>query len=190
MSITGDRELFDRLDDAEGLWVGMLGRVDTDRLDEPSACAGWTVRDLIGHVNGGAHRYALLLSGAENVEHTRGLDYLEEDPVEVFWRYERELRKTSTAADLDALVSHRAGPRSGWTLLIMRAMDLALHAKDLADSTSQQWLPSVELAKFLVASCEGIIDELRSKGMFDPAGTPLSQEPQDVLLAMAGRGAG
>src|SRR5690242_12550845 len=45
-----------------------LAAVQVDVLQQPSSCSGWSVYDLINHVNGGGHRYLLLSRGAAAAE--------------------------------------------------------------------------------------------------------------------------
>ena len=75
--------------------TGVLEGVQPDQWDAPSPCEGWTVRDVVNHMVGGAKIVSLELSGrADNenyyVNHLRGLDPVETyrsaaaDAVEVF----------------------------------------------------------------------------------------------------------
>ncbi|MCX2713649.1 TIGR03086 family metal-binding protein [Mycolicibacterium sp. J2] len=177
------------LDQSEQLWVGALSAVAPGDLDKPSGCDGWTIADLVNHVAGGGHRYAMLLDGADAAATalTRSNDYIGSDAVAQFWRYEQMLRDVAAVADLGAMVDHRAGRRSGTTLLNMRVMDLTLHAKDLCDGLGRQWEPSDGLASYLLLEVASTIDELRSIGLFGSATTPRSAAPADRLLALAGR---
>lgn len=177
------------LDQAEQLWVDTLSVVAPDDLDNPSGCDGWTIADLVNHVAGGGHRYAMLLRGedAGATALTRNNDYIGGDAVAQFWRYEKMLRHTATVVDLSATVDHRAGPRTGMTLLNMRVVDLTLHAKDLSDGLGSRWEPRDDLAMYLLEEVASTIDELRSKGMFGPATTARSDAPAEQLLALSGR---
>ena len=37
----------------------VVDNIEPDQLDNPSPCAGWTVRDVLNHVTGGAEMFAL-----------------------------------------------------------------------------------------------------------------------------------
>jgi uncharacterized protein (TIGR03086 family) len=182
-------EIDEALDHAEQLWVDAVSAVTASDLDKPSSCDGWTIADLINHVAGGGHRYVMLLQGedAGATALTRNNDYIGSDAVAQFWRYEQMLREVAAVADLGATVDHRAGPRSGMTLVKMRVMDLTLHAKDLCDGLGRRWEPSDDLASYLLAEVASIIEELRSKSLFGPALTARSAAPADRLLALSGR---
>ncbi|MEZ0364456.1 TIGR03086 family metal-binding protein [Mycobacterium sp. pUA109] len=177
------------LDHAERLWADALSAVAPGDLGRPSGCAGWRIADLVNHVAGGGHRYVMLLQGedAAATASTRSNDYIGTDALAGFWRYERMLRTVAAGADLDAMVDHRAGPRSGTVLLNMRVMELTLHAKDLCDGLGTRWEPSDDLASYLLEKVGSTIDELRSKNLFGPATTARSAAPADRLLALSGR---
>ncbi|OBC05207.1 MULTISPECIES: maleylpyruvate isomerase N-terminal domain-containing protein [unclassified Gordonia (in: high G+C Gram-positive bacteria)] len=178
--------------DAEQLWVDALAQVGPAALDRRSGADGWTNRDLINHVTGGGHRYAMLLAGASagDVETTRDSDYIVDDPVGEFWCYETMLRESAAAADLSAAVDHRAGQRSGDDLLIMRAMDLALHTHDLCVGIGIRWEPSDDLVEYLLSDASPLIEELRGLGLFGAAlecADTDSASAADRLLAFSGR---
>jgi uncharacterized protein (TIGR03086 family) len=182
-------EVDDALDQAEQLWADAITAVTPADLGKPSGCDGWTIADLVNHVAGGGHRYAMLLQGqdAAATALTRNNDYVGADAVAQFWHYEQMLRQAADVADLGVLVDHRAGPRSGTVLLTMRVMDLTLHTKDLCDGLETRWDPSDDLCCYLLEETASTIDELRSKGLFGPAAIAHSAAPADRLLALSGR---
>ncbi|GAB19108.1 hypothetical protein GOEFS_075_00290 [Gordonia effusa NBRC 100432] len=177
------------LADAEQLWAGALGQVRADVLDDSSGCADWTNRDLINHVAGGGHRYSMLLTGAsaEDTAATRNSDYVGTDPVAEFWRYENLFVSVARSANLDLLVDHRAGRRTGRELLTMRVMDLTLHTHDLCCGIDVAWEPPERVTKYLLTDAAAVIEELRGLGLFGAACTPRSASSTDRLLAFAGR---
>ncbi|KXO93909.1 maleylpyruvate isomerase N-terminal domain-containing protein [Tsukamurella pseudospumae] len=178
----------DVLTDAEAYWAGTVAAAG-ESLDRPSGCDGWDNRELIDHVVGGGHRYAMLLDGASAADTatTRENDYVGTDPIGEFWRYERLFRVGLDAADLDATVDHRAGPRPGRDLLTMRIMELALHTRDLCVGLSLPWAPSATVTEYLLEEGATVIEDLRAHGMFAAAGVAASDAPADRLLAFAGR---
>lgn len=178
------------LGEAETLWVSGLEQLGPD-LDVPSGCGEWSVRDLVDHVAGGAQRYRILLDGgsAADTAATRGLDYVGTDPIGIFWEHEHRLRESAERVDLDRLVDHRAGKRSGASLMALRLLELTLHSKDLADALSADWTPPVGLTDYLVGVGAPLIDDLRVLGLFGPALAAPSDASADRLLAFAGRAA-
>ncbi len=178
----------DVLSDAERYWVDTVGAA-VGSLARPSGCDEWDNRQLIDHVTGGGHRYAMLLDGASAADTatTRGNDYVGTDPVGEFRRYEDLFRAGLASADLDALVDHRAGRRPARDLLAMRIMELALHTRDLCVGLSVSWIPSTAVVEYLLEEGATVIEDLRAYGAFAPAGVPASDTPADRLLAFAGR---
>ncbi len=179
---------------AESLWVSVAGDLDDGMLDAAGGCDGWTVRDLVNHVIGGAERYALLLDGADAAATaaTRGRDYLAREGagdggVDVFWDCEHRFREAAERADPNALVDHVAGRRPGAALTVMRVMELTLHSRDLAVALGTPWSPPTALVDAVLAEAADVIDELRAAGYFGPALDPVSDDPGDRLLAFAGR---
>nr|WP_238526489.1 TIGR03086 family metal-binding protein [Gordonia neofelifaecis] len=174
---------------AESLWADALDALDLDDLDRASGCGDWTVRQLVDHVAGGAARYTILLDGgtAQDTVATRELDYIGDDAIGSFWEQEHRLREAAEQADLDVLVDHRAGPRSGTSLMQLRLLELTLHSKDLADALGLTWSPPAELLDHLLGAGAPIIEDLRGLGLFGPSLTPASDRPADRLLAFAGR---
>lgn len=180
--------------DAEQLWADALAQVGPAVLDRRSGAEAWTNRELINHVIGGGHRYAMLLAGASaaDVDTTRDADYILDDPVGEFWSYETMLRESATVADLGALVDHRAGPRTGEELLILRAMDLTVHTYDLSVGIGIRWKPSEALAEYVLADAASIVEQLRGLGLFGPAVEYAavdvgSSNAAERLLAFTGR---
>jgi len=92
-------------------------------------CTEWDVRALVNHFVGANRRYTMLLHGAttDEIEATRAVDHLGDDPVTSF---------AATAAELAAAFGepgamartacHRAGERTGAQLLEMRMLDIAV----------------------------------------------------------------
>ncbi len=114
-----------------------LSAVDVDQLERPSSCQGWSIYDLVNHVNGGAHRYLLLLRGAsaEQLTGTRAQDHVRPNPLKSYRYWQRPLVAAFAKPHaLTGVVHHPVGDRSGLDLLRMRTLDLALHAWDLARS--------------------------------------------------------
>ncbi|MDF0528849.1 maleylpyruvate isomerase family mycothiol-dependent enzyme [Tsukamurella sp. 8F] len=182
-------QLMRALSSAEGVWLSVLEHVAPSQWSQPSGCGEWTVRDLVDHVSGGAHRYAMLLDGATAAltAATRSEDYVGHDPVAAFWRSEGALRDVAGQSDLTAIVDHRMGRRSGLVLMRMRVMELTLHAKDLCDGIAAPWEPSAELCSYVLDTMSAEIDKLRAAGLFGPERRPVSRSTADLLLAFTGR---
>ena len=167
-----------------------LTELRPEQLDRPSSCAGWSVYDLVNHVIGGGHRYGLLLRGAaaDELAPTRTQDHVRPDPLSSYVRWEEPLRSTfHEMGTLERLVHHPAGDRSGLDLLRMRTLELTLHAWDLAHSLELDETLDDELARYLLAQCMYLVEELREKGMYAPAHGTDHSSPQAELLRRTGR---
>lgn len=168
-----------------------LPAVGEDELDRPSSCRGWSVYDLVNHVNGGGHRYLLLLRGAAagDLAATRAQDHVRPDPLAAYLRWQRPL--TAAFAEPGALartVHHPVGDRSGLDLLRMRTLDLALHAWDLARSLGIDDTLDAELSAHLLGQCRDLVEELRGHGLYAEPGEPGEDaSPQAALLRQTGR---
>jgi uncharacterized protein (TIGR03086 family) len=169
-----------------------LSAVQDDQLDRPSFCSGWSVYDLVNHVNGGGHRYLLLMQGApaHDLAATRTQDHVRPDPLEAYLRWQRPLVVAFTEPGaLDRIAHHPVGDRSGLHLLRMRTLDLTLHAWDLARSLDLEEALDAELSGHLLTHCMDLVDELRSHGLYAPSGDRPGERvsPQLELLRRTGR---
>ena len=169
-----------------------LAAVQVDVLQQPSSCSGWSVYDLINHVNGGGHRYLLLLRGAAaaEVDATRTHDHVRPDPLEAYRSWQRPLAVEFAAPDaLSRVVHHPVGDRSGLDLLRMRTLDLTLHAWDLARSAGMDETVDLPLSDYLLDRCLYLVDELRGHGLYAPVGAAFHRpaSPDRELLRLTGR---
>lgn len=176
------------LDRAETCWETALARVAEADLDSSSGCREWTNEQLINHLIGGGLRYVKLLAQAPpaEVEATRGQNHLGEDRLESFWTHERAFRRILGECDLDDEVPHRVGPMSGHQLVNIRVLELALHAADLSDGTSDEWPIDDELAEFMSTELSGLIVDLGATGGYAPPQAGV-REGEDAQLSYAQR---
>jgi uncharacterized protein (TIGR03086 family) len=146
----------------------------------------------VNHVNGGGHRYLLLMQGAvaEELAATRTEDLVRPDPVQAYRRWQRPL--TAVFAEpgaLERVAHHPVGDRSGLDLLRMRMLDLTLHAWDLARSLGLDETLDPEVAGHLLSTCTYLVDELRGHDLYAVAGAqdgdPIA--PERELLRRTGR---
>jgi len=169
-----------------------LSAVDVDQLERPSSCQGWSIYDLVNHVNGGAHRYLLHLRGAsaEQLTGTRAQDHVRPNPLKSYRYWQRPLVAAFAEPHaLTGVVHHPVGDRSGLDLLRMRTLDLALHAWDLARSLDLDQALDTQLISYLLSRCMYLVDELREHGLYAPATRqhPESSTSLQALLKRTGR---
>src|SRR5262245_27044011 len=120
-------DLMSRADDG---FVQRIALVRTDQWTAPTPCTEWDVRALVNHVVGAKHRYTMLLHGAatDEVEATRAVDHLGDDPVASFAAAAAGLQAAfGEPGALARTAHHRTGERTGAQLLGMQVLDIAVH---------------------------------------------------------------
>jgi uncharacterized protein (TIGR03086 family) len=133
----------------------------------------------------------MLLHGAttDEVEATRAVDHLGEDPVASFAATAAEL--TAAFGEPGAMARtacHRAGERNGAQLLGMRVLDIAVHTWDLARAIAASESLDPGVVAFALTHHD-TIDAGRQRGAFaPPPGTaPAGGSAQARLLYLSGR---
>jgi len=148
------------------------------------------VRALVNHVIGGNRRYTMLLHGAsvESVNRTRTEDHLGADPRAAFTMTAGELAAVFLEdRDLNRIVHHPIGDRTGADLLAMRVLDVTVHAWDLARALGVDDTLDPDAVEFALSHAE-VIEAGRDRGSFaSPTGPSIETSPQARLLHLAGR---
>lgn len=149
------------------------------------------MRALVNHVIGANVRYRLLLHGApsEQVEATRAVDHLGDDPLASFvatadgvvacFREDSALERTTR---------HATGVRTGRELLSMRILDAAVHGWDLARAIGADEALDDDVVAFLLAYAADL-DLGPGQRAFAQADVDAARtaSPQDQLLHRLGR---
>lgn len=181
---------FEALDCATAALRARLAVVPDAAWEQPSACAGWTVRDLANHVIGTTERYALLMQGAgeERLAPTHRNDYVGEGALASLDHHAGRLRALlAEPGALARTAAHRAGDVSGEELLGMSLIEQTVHAWDVAVSVGGDPVLDERLCAHVLDLWTGSIDRLRGFGFYAPATTPADGSAQSRLLAYAGR---
>ena len=149
-------------------------------LDAPTACDGWTVRDLLNHMLE-TQRYFAGSARGEAVsppgQHPPKL--LTQDPVEDFTRARADV--------LHAFGRDGALARTGPSLGIAFA-DQLLHGWDLAVATGQHTAMPDGLAEDAYRAIHGLFTEDQRVGIFKPElPVGIDATAQERLLAYTGR---
>ncbi len=184
--------------------VAMLQRVvdETTRLvdgttgellDRPTPCEGWTARDLVNHITGGATMFAMSAEQGsvpdELVAQFMGGDNLGGDPQGA-WKTAaaRAMAAFEQPGVLEKLVTLPFGEMPAGVALSIAIFDVATHATDLARATGQTVGDTGMLEVALEIGQQMIGPELRAPGVFDEAQPVATDAPiADRLLAFAGR---
>jgi len=174
-------------------FTGVVERIRPDEWQQPSPCAEWRALDVLGHVGAATSMGATILRGEPmhmSWPEPPG-DTVSGDPA-TWWAQQAEsARRALAAADLDAVIESPQGPRPVREGLAFPAVDLFVHAWDLArssESVDEVTLPD-EAIDFAYAMTESVPEEmLRSPKTFGPAVTPPAEADRSQrLLAWMGR---
>ncbi|HEX8771240.1 MAG TPA: TIGR03086 family metal-binding protein [Acidimicrobiales bacterium] len=156
-------------------------------------CTEWDVRALVNHVVGGGVRYTMLLHGAtpEEVEATRALDHLGDEPVASFITTAEQVEAAfAEEGALERTVRHRTGERTGRELLGMRVVDVAVHGWDLAVAIGGDETIAPDTVEFLLYLSPDLEGGRRAGAFAQPVGeSPIGASLQGRLLHMVGRDA-
>ncbi|GAC57476.1 hypothetical protein GOHSU_20_00130 [Gordonia hirsuta DSM 44140 = NBRC 16056] len=173
-------------------FTGVVESVPDAGWASPSPCAGWTARDVLGHVGTATAMGAAILAG-EPVEVTRiepPGDAVTGEPGR-WWAQLAATARTAAAAvdDLERVVESPMGPRTVAEGLSFPAVDLFLHGWDLAAATGTAVELPPEAIAFTVEMFREVPEDVaRGPGVFGP---PLPVGPEATatarLIAFTGR---
>jgi uncharacterized protein (TIGR03086 family) len=183
-------DLVAEMERAFAIATGVLEGVRDDQWSAPSPCEGWTVRDVVNHMVGGAKIVSTELSGRGgdvnyHVNYLRGAD-----PVEAYRGAAAEA--VAVFRDDPGLVTRTIpmpwGPESGATVATMFMGDHFAHAWDVARATGQSTDLDAELAETLMPFAREYSTRHRGPGMFDEEQVaPPDASAADRLAAVLGR---
>ena len=180
----------DEMEHAFAIALNVLRGVGADQWSAPSPCEGWTVRDVVNHMVGGAKIVSIELSGRGgdvnyHVNHLRG-----REPVDAY----REAAADAVAvfrADpglVDRTLPMPWGPETGATVATMFMGDHFAHAWDVARATGQSTDLDAQLAEHLMPFARDYADRFREPGMFaEEQVAPPGASAADRLAALLGR---
>ena len=188
------REHLQRVSD---LLSGLVEGTDAGRLDDPTPCEDFQVRDLIGHFTMGRFLFAADFAGdtARRDELLGGMperfgDVLGDDHLATY----RDASATLDAAvdgieDVEATAAFFLGQMPISAALETISGDNLVHCWDLARSTGQDFDPPDDLVEATTAFFGTLItDDLRAVGSFGPeVEVPEDASALDRLLGFCGR---
>jgi uncharacterized protein (TIGR03086 family) len=172
----------------------VVDNIRSDQLDNPSPCEGWTVRDVVNHITGGAEMFALCVRDGSVPDATLGElmtgDRLGDD-------FKASFHQAADAANesfaipgaMDRIVKLPFGEMPAGMAVDIAIFDVTTHAWDLAKATGQSTDLDPEVAAVAYQVAQAMLsDDLRSTGMFGPAVEAAPDaSPADRLAALAGR---
>jgi uncharacterized protein (TIGR03086 family) len=172
----------------EVLIPGFVRLMSDDRegfLDLPTPCAGWVVRDLLGHVNGGARVFAAAFEERPVRERELG-ERPREVIAEALADFDVAVRGPGA---LERTVMSPFGPMPGEVFARLAAVDLLMHTWDLSRATGQEAaVPDEVVHAADEFARQAITDDLRTPGVFGPeVEAPANSSRLDALAAFTGR---
>lgn len=165
MALTSDLA-FDRGLDVFGAVVHSLGPDDWSR---PSPCEGWSALDVLGHLGSSIQMGISVLRGEQPTWPEPGTppaDLVDDDPLP-FWDATALLaRQALVGADLDQVMDTPMGLRSVADRLAFPAIDLYVHAWDVARAAGT----TVEIPDDVIDFAHGYIDPMPAAAVRGPGG--------------------
>ncbi|HMK10781.1 MAG TPA: TIGR03086 family metal-binding protein [Acidimicrobiales bacterium] len=185
-----ERDVVDQMEHAFALATAVLERVEPDQWAAPTPCEGWTVRDVVNHMVGGAKIVSTELSGQGEgvnyyVNHLR-----HRDPVDAYRDAAAEAVAVFRADPglVERTIPMPWGPETGATVATMFMGDHFVHAWDVAKATGQDSDLDPDLAEMLMPFARAYGDRHRGPGMFDDEKpVPAGASAADRLAAVLGR---
>lgn len=160
-------------------WTGAKARGAVSRLDAPTNCGDWTVRDLMNHMLDTQQYFVGSARGEDVTLSQQPPDRLSDDPCSDFEQARAETLRTFGAPG----VIDKTGPALG-----IAFSDQLLHGWDLAVSTKQDAAMPEGLPDAAYAMIHGRFTDEQRKGVFKPEiAVPPGSSSQERLLAYTGR---
>ena len=141
----------------------VLSNVKADQLDDATPCVSWDVRQLINHIVGGAHWFAVSTNDGASPENdtTEDTDYAGGDFLAAFDEGSKAaVAAFGTPGALEKTVKLPFGEFPGAAFMGLATTDTFQHGWDLAKATGQDTDLDPELAGQLLAAA-GIPDAFR-----------------------------
>lgn len=176
-------------------FTAQVDEVRAGDWDRPSPCAGWTARDVLGHVGEATGMGVRILGGGDLTftRHDPPGSVVGDDPASWWHGLAKEAIDTLTGdIDLDRVVDSPMGPRPVSEGLSFPAVDLFIHGWDLAAATGKSANLPNEAIAFTRMMFEHVPEErARSAGVFGAARpAPDGASATAALIAWTGRDPG
>jgi len=179
----------EQLDVLEGLLGRVASGITPDDLGRPTPCAKFTVRDVLGHMIGGATQFAAGFRGEAPPAVTADVA----DGPEVVARAGAALGELGSAirspGALDRIVAAPFGEVPGDVFARFVVLDGLVHGWDLAVATSQPYDPPASLVAAVEEFArQAIAPEMRDGDTFaDAIEPPAGATPIERLASFTGR---
>jgi uncharacterized protein (TIGR03086 family) len=172
----------------------IVEEIEPEQLDNPTPCEGWTVRDVLNHVTGGADMFAVAAAEGkvpdEQLGQFMGGDNLGSDYKGSFAAASARAMKAFSPPDIaDKMITLPFGEMPAGVAVNFAIFDVTTHTWDLAKGTGQSTdLDPEVLAAALEAAQLMLNDDFRALGLFAEA-VPVPEDAplQDRLAGLTGR---
>lgn len=171
-----------------GIVSGLLANVRPDQLGAPTPCAKWQVRDLTGHLVGGADLFSSVFGGASGTTPDPDLA-----GPELAAAYDEAVGRLAAAVSADGALDKTVslGPMQlpGSVALSLATADHLTHAWDLARATGQPLDVPDDLAEFVLGAWRQLLQPALRDGDRFAAEQQASggASPMDRIAAFTGR---
>jgi uncharacterized protein (TIGR03086 family) len=170
----------------------VVGAVPTSAWDAPSPCAGWTARDVLGHLGSSVSFGVSILEGrtVEWPTVDRPADLVAGGPADYWTGIAASARTALVGADLGAVRDTPMGSRTVAQGLAFPAIDLYVHSWDIGRAAGIDVVIPEDVIGFAHAHLDPIPeDRMRGPdGSFGPAvDPPADATPTELFIAWTGR---
>ena len=170
----------------------VVGAVPTSTWDAPSPCAGWTARDVLGHLGSSVSFGVSILEGrtVEWPTVDRPADLVAGGPADYWTGIAASARTALGGADLGAVRDTPMGSRTVAQGLAFPAIDLYVHSWDIGRAAGIDVVIPEDVIGFAHAHLDPIPeDRMRGPdGSFGPAvDPPADATPTELFIAWTGR---
>lgn len=160
--------------------------------DRPSPCHGWTALDVLGHLTTSLNMGLALFAGEQPTwpEVDRPADLVDGDPAAVYAEIAERCRAAFEGADLDVEMDTPMGRRTVGDRLAFPAVDLYVHAWDVATAAGIDVEIPADVIEFTHAYIDPFPTEVvrAANGAFGPeVDAPDGATPTEAFVAWTGR---
>lgn len=171
----------------------VVENVSEPQMANASPCAGWSVRDVMNHITGGATMFALSAEQGSVPDDVMGRlmggDNLGNDAKGAWATASaKALAAFGEPGVLEKIVTLPFGEMPAGVALNIAVFDVLTHAVDIASATGQTIDDEDLVETALMIGRQMVGPELRQPGVFDPEQPVAADAPATArLLAFAGR---
>ncbi|ANS78157.1 hypothetical protein SGUI_0761 [Serinicoccus hydrothermalis] len=171
------------------LFERTLAAAPRSRWADPTPCAAWTVRDLVGHV---VQTLVKIPALVRDEPFTREDEPVTGDLVSALAAVAGPAREAMSEVDPTRTADTPWGRGTLAQALAFPVSDLAVHSWDLAHATGQRLQLPGELLAHVVAMCDGVPEEVLrgAAGFAAPVPVPADADDTTTLIAWLGRDPG